>query len=115
MTSIQHAKTKHFGYGAILLTFFFERVTWLRPKIISTISSPHDPWIARWVDLMKRLGESEVPRTTWDDEFFQWWGEQVISVEDDPYVGMDFRVDPNLVLPPGSAWGAIGKIAQIFF
>ena len=60
---------------------------------------------------MKRMGGSEVPRTTWDDEFLQWWAEQVIAVEDYPYAGMDFWGDPDLVLPPGAAWGTIGKIA----
>ena len=27
-----------------------------------------------------------------------------------PYVGMDYRGDPDLVLPDGEQWGAIGKI-----
>ena len=27
-----------------------------------------------------------------------------------PYAGMDFRGDPDLVLPDGEQWGAIGKI-----
>ena len=110
-SSIQKAKTKNFGYGTILMTFFFEKIPGLRPKVISSIKNPRDPRIAQWADLMKRLGGSEVPRTTWDDEFFQWWEEQVIAVEDYPYAGMDFRGDTDLVLPPGMAWGTIGKIA----
>ena len=60
---------------------------------------------------MKRLGGSEVTRTTWDDEFFQWWEEHIIVVDDYPYAGMDFRSDPDLVLPPSAAWGAIGETA----
>ena len=111
LTSIRKTHTKHFGYGTILTTFFFERVPALRPKVISTISSPRDPRIARWADMMKRLGGSEVPRTTWDDEFFLWWGEQIIAVDDYPYAGMDFRGDPDLVLPLGATWCVIGKIA----
>lgn len=95
-----------------MLTLFFERVPRLRPKIISTISSPRDPRISRWADWMKRLGGIEVSLTTWDDEFFQWWGEHVILVEDYPYDGMDFREDLDLILPPRATWGAIGKIAQ---
>ena len=63
---------------------------------------------------MKRLGGSEVPRTTWDDEFFLWWIEQIIAVDDYPYAGMDFRGDPVLVLPPDAAWGAVGKFLQKF-
>lgn len=60
---------------------------------------------------MKRLGGTEVPRSTWDDKFFQWWEEKVIAVEDYPYAGMDFCGDPDLVLPPGAAWGEIGENA----
>ena len=101
-----------FGYGTFLYTFFFERAPGLHPKIISTVNSPCDPWIARWADPMKKLGRSEVTWTNWDDEFFLWWGEQVISVEDYPYVGMNFKADPYLVLPPGATWEVIGKIAQ---
>ena len=93
------------------MTFFFEKIPGLRPKVISSISSPRDPRIAQWVDLLKRLGGSEVPRTTWDDEFFQWWGEKIIAVEDYPYAGMDFRGDLDLIIPPGMAWGTVGKIA----
>ena len=115
LTSIRQVKTKHFGYGTILTTFFFERVPALRPRVISTISSPRDPRIARWVDMMKRLGGSEVPQTTWHDEFFLWWGEHIIAVDDYPYAGMDFRGDPDLLLPPGAAWGAVGKFFANFF
>ena len=64
---------------------------------------------------MKRLGGSEVPRTTWDDEFFQWWEEQFITMEYYPYAGMDFRGDPDLVLPPGATWGEIGKISFFYY
>ena len=111
LTSIRKAKTKHFGYGTIFMTFFFKKIPALRPRVISTISSPRDPRIARWVDIMKRLGGSEVPWTTWDDEFFQWWREQIIVVDDYPYAEMDFRGDPDLVLPPGAAWGTVSKFA----
>ena len=101
-------------FRSILMTFFFEKIPGLRPKVISSISSPRDPRIARWEDLMKRLGGSEVPRTTWDDEFFQWWEKKVIVVEDYPCAGMDFLDNPDLVLPPGAAWGTIGKIEFVF-
>ena len=67
LTYIQWVKEKHFGYATILLAFLFVRVLGLRPKIISTISSPRDPRRAQWADLMKRLGGSEVSQTTWDD------------------------------------------------
>ena len=61
LTSIQQSKTKHFGYGTILTTFFFEKIPALRPRVFSTISSPQDLRIARWVDMMKRLGVVRYP------------------------------------------------------
>ena len=97
----------NFGYRKILCSFIFERVHGLRPKVLSTISSPRDPQMGRWADLMKRLGGGEVPRTTFDDEFFLWWEQQIIAVEDYPYAGMDFQRDLDLVLLEDAAWGAI--------
>ena len=65
--------------------------------------------------MMKRLGGSEVPRTTWDDEFFQWWEEQVIAVEYYRNAGMEFCADLDLVLSPGAAWGASSEISILIF
>lgn len=115
LTSIKKSNTKHFGYGTILCTLFFERIWGLRPKVLSTISGLRDPHIGRWDDLMKRIGGGEVPKTNFDDDFFLWWEQQVISIEDYLYAGMDFRGDPDLVLPPDAAWGAINKNIFKFF
>lgn len=90
LTSIQNIQTKNFGYETILCSFFFERVPELRPKVLSTISSQRDPQMGRWANLMKRLGGSEVPRTTFDDKFFLWSEQHVIAIEDYPYADMDF-------------------------
>jgi hypothetical protein len=110
LTSIRRGKTKNFGYGTILCTFFFEKVPALRPRVAVPISSPRDPRMGRWADLMKRLGGGEVPRNAFDDDFFAWWEQQIIAIDDYPYAGLDFRGDPDLVLPPDAAWGEIGKI-----
>jgi hypothetical protein len=56
--------------------------------------------MGRWADLMKRLGGGDVPRTAFDDDFFSWWDQQIIAIDDYPYAGLDFRGDPDLVLPP---------------
>ena len=90
LTSIQKGQTKNFGYGTILCSFFFEKVPGLRPKLSVSISSPRDPQMGRWADLMKCLGGEDMPRMTFDDEFFTWWDQQIIVVNDYPYAGMDF-------------------------
>jgi len=109
LTSIKRGQTKNFGYGTILCSFFFERVPALRPRVPVSISAPRDPRMGRWADLMKRLGGGEVPRTAFDDDFFSWWDQQIIAIDDYPYAGLDFRGDPDLALPPTAAWGDIGK------
>ena len=47
--------------------------------------------------------------TPYNDDFFFWWGRQIISLDDYPYVGIDFRGDLDISLPLGAAYGAIGK------
>lgn len=58
---------------------------------------------------MKCLGGGDVPRMTFDDEFFTWWDQKIIAVDDYPYAGMDFGGDPDLVLPPNATWGDRGN------
>ena len=65
--------------------------------------------MGKWVDMMKRLGGGEVPKNNFHDELFSRWEQQVIGVEDYAYGCMDFKGDPDLVLPPDAEWGAIGK------
>jgi hypothetical protein len=47
--------------------------------------------------------------TPYNDDFFFWWQRQIIALDDYPYVGIDFRGDPDMSLPPRAAYGAIGK------
>ena len=50
----------------------------------------------------------------YDDDFYSWWEWQVPALEQFPYAGLDFRGDPDLVLPRGGAWGEMGKSFFIF-
>jgi hypothetical protein len=41
---------------------------------------------------------------------------QVFSIQDFPYAGMDYRGDPDMALPPGEQWDESGKIIfNIFY
>jgi hypothetical protein len=44
-----------------------------------------------------------------NDDFFFWWRRLIIALDDYPYAGIDFRGDPDMPLPLGAAYGAIGK------
>jgi len=39
---------------------------------------------------MNCLGDGEVPQTAFDDDFFTWWDQQIIVVDDYSDVGLDF-------------------------
>ena len=54
-------------------------------------------------------------QSVYDDDFYFWWEWQLPALERFPYAGMDFRGDPDLVLPPGGAWGELGKKKIKFF
>jgi len=55
----------------------------------------------------------EVPMINYTDTFFYWMEPWILMINDYAYAGMDFRNDPDLVLPKGSQWGDLGK--KLFF
>jgi hypothetical protein len=56
---------------------------------------------------MRRQRGDRVP-TPYNEDFFYWWKREVISLDDYPYAGIDFRGDPDMPLPPGATYGDIG-------
>jgi hypothetical protein len=54
------------------------------------------------------------PIVKYNGMFFDWLRPQMLMVDDYTYVGLEFRGDPNLVLPEGSQWGNIGKKHILF-
>ena len=49
------------------------------------------------------------PQISFSDTFFEWFDHQEMVYAKFPYAGMDFWGDPDLVLPAGEQWGAMGK------
>jgi hypothetical protein len=70
--------------------------------------NPREPRLGRWGDIFLRQGGGESHYCYHTDDFWGWWERQVPAFEQFPYAGLDFRHDPELVLPPGGAWGDIG-------
>ena len=61
----------------------------------------------RWVDLIARhAGQSQISIF---DALFEWFNHQQMVFDEYLYAGMDFRGDPDVVLPTGEQWGVIGK------
>ena len=99
---------KKFGYGSILTAFALEKISLMQPQHIALdLPSPTEPRMQRWVDHMSRhAGQSQI---SFSDTFFRWFDHQEMVYSEYPSVGMDFQGDPDLVLPDGEQWGAIGK------
>ncbi|MCY6524802.1 hypothetical protein, partial [Actinobacillus pleuropneumoniae] len=110
-SKVKNGRSKNSGYGSILIAFALERIPLMQPQYISLgLPAPTKPRMQRWVDFMAKLaGQSQI---SFSDAFFEWFDRQEMFYAEYPYVGMDFRGDPNLVLPAGEQWGAIGKISD---
>ena len=48
-------------------------------------------------------------QSVYDDDFYFWWERQLPALEQFLYAVMDFRGDPDLVLPLRGAWGELGN------
>lgn len=57
--------------------------------------------------MARHAGQSTIIFST---AFFSWLERQNLLIEEHPYLGMDFRGDPYLILAVGAQWGAMGKL-----
>jgi hypothetical protein len=55
------------------------------------------------------------PIIKYNDAFFDWLRPQILMIEDYPYVILDIRGDPDLVLPEVFHWGDLGKKDILLF
>ena len=77
----------------------------LSPAVPLPVRSPCQLRLSRWGDIFLHQGGGGLVQSVYDDDFYFWWEQQLPALEKFPYVGLDFRGDTNLVLPPGGAWG----------
>ena len=94
--------------------FFFEHVPGLSPRVDIPLHRVRDPAQRCWANAMHRLGGGRVSNP-YPTNFFPWWQQQIVAIDDYPYVGIYFRGDPNMPLPRGSAYGDIGNESQPSF
>jgi hypothetical protein len=88
LTKCRNGDMKQFGYGSILVSFFLERVPYLRLHVEWGIPTPWDPRMKRWVELMECHVTS--PIIKYNDVFFDWLRTQMLMVDDYAYAGVDF-------------------------
>src|ERR1700722_11099148 len=57
-----------------------------------------------WVAVMARHPDEGEKVVRFPEAYFDWLKDQVFSIQDFPYSRMDFRGDPDMVLPQGEQW-----------
>ena len=65
---------------------------------------PREPKLVRWVAVMARHPDEGATVVRFSDSYFDWLEGQLFVIQDFPYAGMDFRGDPDMVLPQGEQW-----------
>jgi hypothetical protein len=60
---------RNFEFSSILCSFFFERVLGLGPRVDILPRGPHNPAMARWIEVMRWQGGGRVP-TPYNEDFF---------------------------------------------
>ena len=108
LSKAKRGRAKQFGYGSLICSFFLQRVPGMRPRVSRAVPGVREPRMAQWTDLMARIGGG-IPTNQFSPDFWDWWAEQAPNIDDYAYAGVDFRQDPDLPLPPGAAWGPVGK------
>ena len=111
LTRAKNGRLKTFGYGALVVSFGLERVPMLIPQHLTVgVGLPREPKLIRWVAIMACHPDERIEVARFKPEYFQWLENQVFSIQDFPYAGVDFRGDPDMALPPGEQWDDSGKI-----
>jgi hypothetical protein len=92
-----------FAFGSILVAFFLERVPMLRPRVLLDAPGVREPRLMRWSQILIRHGGGEGGHY-FTAEAAQIWRQMPQVILQFPYAGVDFRGDPDMVLPPGEVF-----------
>ena len=116
LTRAKTRRLKTFGYGPLVVSFALERVPMLIPQhLIVDILGPQEPKLVRWVAVMARHPDEGAAVVRFTDSYFHWLEDQVFAIQDFPYAGVDFRGDPDMVLPQGEQWDDRGTLFFTIF
>jgi hypothetical protein len=114
LTDCRSQTQRNFGFGTILCSFFFERMPSFSPREVVQGHQASLPTICRWVVLLPQEGGGRT-NESFDENFFSWLSRQISVIEDYPYVGIDFSIDPEIPIPLGEERGEMGKFASFVF
>jgi hypothetical protein len=104
--------TGDFAFGSILVAWFLERVSMLHPRILLGTPGAREPRLRRWSTILVRHGGGEGGHF-FTAEAAQVWRQMPQVILQYPYAGVDFRGDPDMVLPPGEVFDHRGMFMSL--
>lgn len=111
LTRAKNGQLEKFGYGFLVVSFGLKRIPMLVPQHLSVEAGlPQEPKLIRWVVVMACHPKEGSKVVRFPPEYFHLLENQVFSIQDFPYAGMDYCGDPDMALPPGEKWDDSGKI-----
>jgi hypothetical protein len=99
-----------FAFGSILVAWFLERVSMLRPRILLEMPGARELRLRRWSTVLLRHGGGEGGHF-FSAEAAQVWRQMPQVILRYPYAGVDFWGDPDMVLPPGEVFDHRGMFS----
>jgi hypothetical protein len=112
IAQLDHCRARgagEFAFGSILVAFFLERVSMLRPRVLLEAPGVREPRLRRWSQILVRHGGGEGGHY-FTVEAAQIWRQMPQFILQFPYAGVDFRGDPDMVLPPGEVFDHRGML-----
>jgi hypothetical protein len=103
------ADSGEFSFGSILVAWFLERVSMLHPRVLLGTPGVREPRLRRWATILVRHGGGEGGHY-FTAEAAQVWHQMPQIILRYPYFGVDFRDDPEMVLPPGEVFDHRGMM-----
>jgi hypothetical protein len=103
-----------FAFGSILVVWFLERVSMLRPRILLEMPGVRELRLRRWSTVLLRHGGGEGGHL-FSAEVAQVWRQMPQVILRYPYAGVDFWGDPDMVLPLGEVFDHRGMFLVCMF
>jgi hypothetical protein len=105
---------REFSFGSILVALFLERVSMLRPRVLLEAPGVRELRLRLWSHILVRHGGGEGGHY-FTAQAAQIWRQMPQVILQFPYAGVDFRGDPNMVLPPGEVFDHRGMLCTCVF
>jgi hypothetical protein len=104
--------TGEFAFGSILVAWFLERVLMLCLRVLLEVPRAREPRLRRWSGVLIHHGGGEGGHY-FSSQAAQIWQQMPQVILPYRYAGVDFRGDPDMVLPPREAFDHRGMLSIV--